>query len=66
MTVNLSDGSSTSLNNISLGSSGDAILYEGVLQMGVSAGAAQMIVKSYSPALGMTPLNYIRGVQECR
>lgn len=64
MTVNLSDGSSTSLNNISLGSSGDAILYEGVLQMGVSAGAAQMIVKSYSPALGMTPLNYIRGVQD--
>ena len=64
MTVNLSDGSSTSLNNISLGSSGDAILYEGVLQMGVSAGSAQMIVNSYSPALGMTPLNYIRGVQD--
>ena len=64
MTVNLSDGSSTALDNISLGSNNDAILYEGVLQMGVNAGSAQMIVNSYSPALGMTPLNYIRGVQD--
>ena len=64
MTVNLSDGSSTPLDNISLGSDNDAILYEGVLQMGVSAGSAQMIVKSYSPAIGMSPLNYIRGVED--
>ena len=64
MTVNLSDGSSTSLDNISLGSNDEAILYEGVLEMGVSAASAQMIIKSYNPSLGMNALNYIRGVQD--
>lgn len=64
MMVNLSDGSSTSLDNISLGSNDEAILYEGVLEMGVSAASAQMIIKTYNPSLGMDALNYIRGVQD--
>ena len=47
MKVNLSNGKTSSLSNLDLGSEAQAIIYEGILDMGIDAASAQAIANSF-------------------
>ena len=66
MKVNLSNGKTASLSELDLGSEDQAIIYEGVLGMGIDAAHAQDIVKAFAAAAenGLSAKNYILGMQD--
>lgn len=60
--VNLSNGKTESISNIDLGSQDDAVIYQGILDMGVDSATASLIVKSFENGTDAT--SYIYGVQD--
>ena len=60
--VNLSNGKTESISNIDLGSQDDAVIYQGILDMGVDSATASLIVKSFEKGTDAT--SYIYGVQD--
>lgn len=63
MMVNLSNGKTENIHNLDLGSQDDAIIYQGILDMGVDASIGQKIVKSYK-STGLDANTYILGVRD--
>lgn len=63
MMVNLSNGKTENIKNIDLGSQDDAIIYQGILDMGVDASVGQLIAKSYTGS-GLDANTYILGVKD--
>lgn len=63
MMVNLSNGKTEDIHNLDLGSQDDAIIYQGILDMGVDASVGQLIAKSYK-GTGLDANTYILGVRD--
>ena len=66
MKVNLSNGKTADLSELDLGSEDQAIIYEGVLGMGIDAASAQAIVKGFdfNGNTGISAKSYILGMQD--
>ena len=66
MKVNLSNGKTSSLSNLDLGSEAQAIIYEGILDMGIDAASAQAIANSFDFEAkdGISATTYIMGMQD--
>lgn len=66
MIVNLSNGTTASLTKLSLGSESQAIIYEGILGMGIDAASAQAIANAfdYDSNSSISATTYIMGMQD--
>ena len=64
MTLKLADGSIVSADDISFRSSNEAIVYEAVAKMGVSANTAWEIIKGYDPKSNQSGTMYAMGALE--
>ena len=66
MKVNLSNGKTASLSELDLGSEAQAVIYEGILNMGIDAASAQAIANAFDfdSKDGITAKTYIMGMQD--
>ena len=63
--VNLSNGKTESISNVDLGSQDDAIIYQGILDMGIDAASASLVVEAFKNApKGTDATTFIYGVQD--
>ena len=62
MTLKLNNGNTISSDEVIYASSGDAVLYETVANLGVDAGTANQIIKSYDESIEVT--TFAKGIEE--
>lgn len=63
-TLLLEDGRTVDASDVSFGSSGEALVYETVAQMGVDAKSANTLVRNYVPGQGITAQEYSQQIQD--
>ena len=64
MTLRLDDGSTVDASEVSYASKDEALIYETVAQMGASVKAANILVKGFQSAEGLTASAYAHGIEE--
>lgn len=64
MILRLEDGSTVNANDVEFGSSGEALLYENVVNMNMNAATANAFIKGYNPSEGLSVEGYALGFRE--
>ena len=64
MILRLEDGSTVNANDVEFGSSGEALLYENVVNMNMNAATANAFIKGYNPSEGLSAEGYALGFRE--